>query len=593
MYNYIYKGGTVFMKRFKSLSLVLVFTLLFSMFAGLPMTSVADTVTTTVTSIETTAVETNTVDIITFNDFHGNVAEDVNDWGKNIGMSKMVAKINEMKAINPNTIVVSGGDNYQGTAMSNLTYGAPVTDMMKALDVKVSAVGNHEFDWGRDRIVQWGIDGGFDYLASNIYEEATNEPVIWAKPYKILEVGGIKIGLIGLAHPDTITLTKVENVTGLEFRDPIVAAQEWIDYLKAGNAEEGTPDVIIAVTHLDSSQDYDTYEITGNAAELAEGVTGLDGIVSAHSHRTVYGEVNGVAIVQAYKYGRTLGLLSIQLDDEGNVSDVVATVNNVYKVKNDIIPDEATKAVYDEYDIELSPILDEVIGVADGEFTHDRSMDNVSVLGQWACEVMAEKADVQIAIQNGGGLRRTLYDGNITMGDLYEVMPYDNQLVTMELSGKDLRAAIDHGIVNPDITDGSFSGLKVVFDKDAEFENRIVKITLTDGTPLEDDKYYTVVVNDFMYTGGDKYNFSNARNVVDTYIPIRDVLVESIKYAGTITPEAVNSIKEVEKYEVVSGDMLWKIARRFKLTIDEIVELNNIKNRDLIYIGQTLKLAVQ
>lgn len=580
------------MKSTKRLSLVLVLTMVLSLFAGLPATAVAETTTTTTTSTTETTVETsNTIDIVTFNDFHGNVAEDTRDWGKNLGMSKMVGKANELKAANPNTIFVAGGDNYQGTATSNLTYGAPVTDMMKAMGVVASAVGNHEFDWGREYIAKWAEDGNFTYLASNIYDKATDQPVEWAKPYMIVEQGGVKIGLIGLAHPDTLTLTKAEHVSGLEFKEPIAAAQEWIDFLKAGKAEEGTPDVIIAVTHLDSMQDYDTQEITGTAAELANGVTDLDGIVSAHSHKTVYGDVNGVAIVQAYKYGRSLGKLAIELNDDGTVKDVVASVDNTYKTKSDIIPDAATQTVFEEYEVKLAPVLNEKVGVAGAEFDHGGP--NVSPLGLWTCEVMAEKAGTDIAVQNGGGLRRPLYLGDITMGDLYEVMPYDNQLVKMELPGKDLKAVIENGLLNPDIGDGSFSGLRVVYDSQAEFGSRLVSLTLLDGTPVEDDKYYTVATNDFVFTGGDKYDFSNAKNAVDTFVPIRDVMVDAIKTAGTISPKTVDLVKDLGSYTVVSGDVLWKIAKAHNTTIDMLVELNQLKDRNFILVGQKLKLPVE
>src|SRR3712207_8371142 len=99
-------------------------------------------------------------------------------------MAKMVGYAKEAVSKNPNTIIVSGGDNYQGTAMSNLTYGAPVSAMMKAMNVTASAVGNHEFDWGVTLMNKWQKDGGFNFLAANIYDSKTNTPVSWSKPYK-------------------------------------------------------------------------------------------------------------------------------------------------------------------------------------------------------------------------------------------------------------------------------------------------------------------------------------------------------------------------------------------------------------------------
>ncbi len=486
------------------------------------------------------------VDIVSFNDFHGNVAEDVSETGKNVGMAKLVAAAKSAVAANPDTIIVSGGDNYQGTAISNLTYGTPVSDMMKSMGVLASAVGNHEFDWGADRIAKWAKDGNFSFLASNIYDAKTGKPVEWAKPYLITEKGGLKIAFIGLAHPDTPTLTKAEYVTGLEFKDVTAAAQEWIDYLKAGKAPEGTPDIIIALTHLDSSQDSKTNEVTGTAAELCKKVKGLDGVISAHSHLAVSGKVNNVPVVQASYNGRALSKLSVVLDANGKFLTVAPSVNQIYTTKKNIIPDAEAATAYEKYDKELKPVLGEKLGTATAEFTHDRnSKGSVSLLGKWASEVMKEKTGVQVAIQNGGGLRRSLLAGDITMGDLYEIMPFDNYLVTLELPGADLKKAIDHGINNPTITDGQFAGLKVTYDPKAEFEKRITSITLEDGTPIKDDAYYTVVINDFMVTGGDKYDFSKARNVKHTYIPVRDVLIDAIKKAKTLSPEKVTYISPI------------------------------------------------
>ena len=169
------------------------------------------------------------------------------------------------------------------------------------------------------------------------------------------------------------------------------------------------------------------------------------------------------------------------------------------------------------------------------------------MLGVWASEAQRKVGKADIAIQNGGGLRRTLAAGNITVGDLYEIMPFDNYLVVFDLPGSEIKKAIDHGIMNPNITDGQFAGLKVEYDGTKPFESRVTSIALADGTPLDMDKTYKVVVNDFMFTGGDKYDFSKATNVVETYVPIRDCLIDEIKAAKTITPKAPDYIKDISK----------------------------------------------
>lgn len=492
----------------------------------------------------------NRVDIIYFNDFHGNIKEEITGRKRNIGMSKLVGFVNEYIAQNPNSFVLSGGDNYQGTAESNLTYGKPVSAMMKGMQVVASAVGNHEFDWGSERIPKWAEEGNFKYVAANIIDQKTGKPATWTEPYLIVEKAGIKIGLIGLAHPDTPSLVNKGATDGYTFADPVKTAQEWVDYLKAGKAKEGKPDVIIALTHIDSIQDNKTNEITGNAVTLANQVKGLDGILSAHSHRPVSGKVNGVEIMQAFCYGRTVGIMSVEKKDGKFV--LSSKLNQGSDMKDVILKDNATEKFYADLQKELEPITKEVIGQATEAFTHNRAdKGTITLLGRWACDVMAEKTGAQIAIQNGGSLRRTLEKGDITMGDLYEIMPFDNYLVVMDLPGEDIKKAIDHGIMNPSVTDGAFTGLIVEYDSSKEFENRITKITLSDGTPLDMKKTYRVVVNDFMFTGGDSYNFKNAVNVDETYIPVRDIFVETIKKAKQITPKKTDYLKDIKKTAMV------------------------------------------
>ena len=204
--------------------------------------------------------------------------------------------------------------------------------------------------------------------------------------------------------------------------------------------------------------------------------------------------------------------------------------------------------MYEQFNTELQPILGEVIGTAASEFTHARSdKGSNTLLGAWASEMQRKVGKADIAIQNGGGLRRTLAAGKITVGDLYEIMPFDNYLVVFDLPGSEIKKAINHGIMNPNMTDGQFAGLKVEYDSRKPFESRILSITLADGTPLDMNKTYKVVVNDFMFTGGDKYDFSKATNVVETYIPIRDCLIDEIKLAKTITPLPVGYIKDIAK----------------------------------------------
>ncbi len=538
------------------------------------------------------ASEAKVIEILSFNDFHGALAE----GSKDLGYAKMVGYINEFKAENPNTVVVSAGDNYNGTAISNLTHGEPVNEMFKAVELLASAVGNHEFDWGPDKIPTWAEQGGFTFVASNIYETETDAPVEWATPYLFDEVDGVKVAYIGIATPETEYKSLAASVEGLEFRDPSEAAQVWIDFLEAGNAEEGIPDVIVALTHLGAFQgSYGTdltEEVTGEAAVLAAGVTGLDAIVTGHTHQSVAGYVNGVAIVQGYKQGRSLGHLTITVD--GADVSVVPEVKALYSDKDDITADADAKAAFDNWNLELAPVLDVVLGQAEADISHDRYAESIgpSELGKWVCEIMAEASGAQIAFQNGGGLRDSIYEGDVTVGWLYTVMPYDNTMFTMEITGAEVLANVEHGLGNIEIGNGAFSGLIVNYDADKEFGSRVVSIFLEDGSPLVMDEYYTVVVNNFQATGGDKYTFEDGINIVDTYIPVRDVMNDAVSASG-IADGVVDNATDLDTYVVQAGDVLWRIAKKFGTTYQELGVINELENVHLIYANDVLFVPVQ
>lgn len=459
------------------------------------------------------------IDVLSINDLHGSLME----HGKNIGVAKLAAQIKKLKSENPNTIMVAGGDLYQGSAMSNLLKGEPITKFLKEVGVEISAVGNHEFDWGRELIPKWAKEGGFEFIASNIYDEKTNKPVDWALPYKVIEKDGKKIGFIGLATPETAFKTKPDNVKGLEFKDPAESANYWAKYLK----DKENVDAVLILSHIGGMQNQDTKEITGEVADLANKVKGVDAIISAHTHQFLDGEVNNIPIIQAMCNGRALAKISLVFDKNGNLA-VKHSVDQLYKRVKELPVDSNTEAIVNKYNEQLKPILSEVVCNVDCELPHDRWL-GLSPLGQFMTKYMTEVTNTKIGITNGGGLRRPLNKGDITVGDLWEVMPFDNTLVTMNLKGSDLKRVLENGIENTQIGWGQFYGVKVYYDKNAKEGNRITSMRLLDGTKIDDDKYYPVVTNDFMYANGDNYDFSGAKDVVDTGEPIRDAIMNKLK----------------------------------------------------------------
>jgi 2',3'-cyclic-nucleotide 2'-phosphodiesterase/3'-nucleotidase len=299
--------------------------------------------------------------------------------------------------------------------------------------------------------------------------------------------------------------------------------------------------------------------------------------------------------VQAYKNGRTVGKIVYTFDENNNLISSVPSLDHLYKRPDTLKDDANMLVIYEKYNEELGPVLGKILGRTTVDLDHDRYA-GPSLLGEWACEIMKDAAGVQIAMTNGGGLRRPVPAGEITAGILYEVMPFDNTLYTMKLSGKDIKANIEHGIMNEDIGWIQISGVRVVYNPGAEAGNRITSMVLEDGTPVEIDGYYTVVTNDFMFTGGDKYNFENAMDGLNTYIPIRDAMMDAVEKAGVISPVKQNWLSEAKSgkiYVVEVGDSVWEIAQKFGTTVEKIVAINELTNSRLIRPGQKLIIPTE
>lgn len=469
------------------------------------------------------------VELVSFNDLHGNVQES----GKNVGIAKLASAIKARTALNASSnyeaIPLAAGDLYQGTAISNLTKGAPVNEFLKDINIPASAVGNHEFDWGKELIPTWAKAGNFDFLAANIIDKKTGKPVEWAKPYKIIEVDGIKVGLIGVTTPETAYKTTPANVADLTFEDPSISVQKYADKLR----KEDKVNAVVVLSHLGATKDKDGKPV-GEAVDLANKIKNVDAIIASHDHQFTNVEANGIKIIEAGYNGRALSVVTFDFDNTGKLVSLGAKLDELYSRSANIIPDETSAEIVKKYEAELKPILSEKVADLDKDLGHDRN-EGLTPLGTVVSETMRKITGVDIAITNGGGVRAPLSAGVLTIGDLYTILPFDNTLVTMELKGSDVKAAIEHGIMPANFGWGQFSGIKVWYDKDAPAGERITSIRLADGTPLDMDKYYTVVVNDFMATGGDGYDFTNAKNMKDTMLVMRDEISNYWKVNGVDT----------------------------------------------------------
>ncbi|MBP7095152.1 MAG: 5'-nucleotidase C-terminal domain-containing protein [Spirochaetia bacterium] len=493
------------------------------------------------------------VDIVSFNDFHAALVEELTVvdggvivQGKNPGMAKLATAMRDMKRTNPNTVFVSAGDSYQGSALSILSEGRIVSEFLKSMGVAASAVGNHEFDWGDGHFAEWSASGGFPFLAANIVEKATGEIPSWAKPYVIIKVGGHRIALLGLATLETPTATTPANVAAYDFLDAAATARFWVNRIRATEK----PEVLIALTHIPAAVDKLDASRAVSASELGElealaAVDGIDAIVTGHSHARVSAKTDGVPVVQAYYNGRGLGRIAITFRDDGSFSLSTGFVD-LYSAKDSILEDPEAKALYARYMAEHGATLLREVATVEGDLSHDRS-SNVTPMGLWVGKAMIERFGAQVAIMNGGGLRKGFAPGQVAVQDFWDLMPFDNTAVVFKAKGSALRAMIEHGLDSVGFGNGQFAGLVVEYDPMKPQGAKIVSMRLADGTPVADDGLYAIVTNDFIFEGGDGYVMmkANALDAVNTFVPIRDALVEAAEKAGVIRAEKPEVLEAV------------------------------------------------
>lgn len=467
----------------------------------------------------------NKIEIMLIGDLMGQIIQ----TDSNIGIASIVNEIKTYKDSNPNTIFVSAGDLFQGTAESNLTYGQPIVECLKEAGMVATAIGNHEYEWGDSLFAKWERDGDFLFLAANIYDRTTKKMVPYAKPYLIIDLNGIKVALIGLATPETAYKTKPENVKNVEFKNPVEVLPQYVKEVRSKGAN-----LIIALTHLGGYQD-ESGAISGEAVEIA-GVEGLDGIITGHTCQEIAGKIGKVPIIMACCNGLCIGKLTYTFSSNSTkLISAEASLDRLYNRRDSLYEDEKCKTIIDKHLVQIQKTLSEIIGESKVDLDHHTK--NTSVLGEFVCDVMRQECKTEIAFLNGGSLR-PWPKGKLTVGNINSIVCFDNALITATLTGSQLKETIENGLYNPNVGYfGQLSGINVVYDLSKPFGKRAVETSLSDGSPIIDSELYSVVTTEFMFYGGDQYNaFAKATDFKETGISLVEVLTKYIRNQKVIAP---------------------------------------------------------
>lgn len=531
---------------------------------------------------DTTTSDTATFDltIMHSNDTHGRVEN----------APKRATAVKEVRAENPNALLLDAGDANSGTLYSNEFKGQADVAFLNYMGYDFMTFGNHEFDLGsspegHQALVDFIEAANFPFVSSNVdfskdskftglFNDLISSEPENGKIYSgiVKEIEGEKVGIFGLTTAETKDISSPGSIV---FENYIEEAEKAVKAF-----EDLGVDKIIALTHIgyDDSADYD------NDLILAQSVEGIDIIVGGHSHTKLEEPVvvdtntsgeakDATVIVQAYQYSDYLGTLDVTFDDKGVVVDFEGKLLELANYAEDPKALEILKPYKDQVD----SVQNEEIGVTataaleNPRITDEGNTDQLSVrknetaLGNIITDGMLSKAkqytnkEVIMAVQNGGGIRSSIGEGPITVGEAITVLPFGNTLAIMDVTGAELKAAFEVSVGSYPDESGGFlhvsTGTKVEFDSSKPAGERVVSITYKDASgndvQIEDNKTYTIATNAFTAKGGDGYEmFADAYadgRVTDLGLSDWENLVEHLKSIGDITPTIEGRIVDVAK----------------------------------------------
>ncbi|MEL6450155.1 MAG: 5'-nucleotidase C-terminal domain-containing protein [Pseudomonadota bacterium] len=452
------------------------------------------------------------------------------------GVARVKTAIDDKKASlgSQNVIVLDAGDPFQGSLFYTTYKGAAEAEFMDQMGYDAMAVGNHEFDDGPPKLAEFidavsfpVISGNLDLSASDLLKDRVQNHVV-------LEVGGMKIGVISALATNTVeTSSPGPNVV---FQDEIEALQADVATLEG----EGV-DIIIALNHVGLNKDLD----------ISAAVPGIDVVIGGHSHTLMTNDdaetpaypmmVGDTAVAQAYAYTKYLGHLTVTFDDAGVVTEASG---DPMLLDASVEPNAAFIARIAEMGAPIEEMKTRVVAEAAEAIEGGRDVCRAMEcpMGSLIADAMLDRvADqgIEIAIQNGGGIRASIDAGEITMGEVLTVLPFQNTLSTFQVPGSAILAALENGVGQIEDGAGRFpqvAGMSFAFDVSKPSGARVSDV-MVGGAPIEMDKVYGVVSNNYVRNGGDGYAmFVAAENAYDFGPDLADVTAEYLAEQGPFTP---------------------------------------------------------
>jgi len=520
--------------------------------------------------------------ILHVNDTHGRILPYIEgtsgDQQMVGGAAYLAHMIQGERSKNPDgTLLLSAGDMFQGTPVSNLFKGRSVADAMNYLKFDAMAVGNHEFDWGMDVLQHLIAYSGFPYLSANI-KDNRDRYLPGVKPYIIVDRKKVKIAIIGITTPEVPRITTPGRFKHMTVDRPEDVLPRFIKKAK----DEGAV-IIIVLSHLGLDADKD----------LAQSIPGIHVIVGGHSHTALENPVvvGNTIIVQAGAYGLYLGVLKLKIDPDNGRIIVHTEENELEKVMagKDMPYDKELARIIHAYYGRIQKEYSKVVGETSVPLV--RYHQRESNIGNFICDTMRKKTGTDIAFINSGAIRNNIPKGRITLEQVFTLLPFDNNLVTMKLTGKQIleileqNAKLEHGILQ-------VSGMEIRYDLSEPAGSRVREVYIGRRS-LDPEKTYTLTTIDFLAAGGDAFSpFKEGRNIMYGKA-LRDVVVSYLEKHIPISPRVegriivntpLNSLKFHDEGIAFSRISLFNLQSQldglFRLAREEYEPLGNVAGHD-------------
>jgi 2',3'-cyclic-nucleotide 2'-phosphodiesterase/3'-nucleotidase/5'-nucleotidase len=389
---------------------------------------------------------------------------------------------------------LDAGDQMQGTFLSNVTAGRSMIEALNHLDLTAAAIGNHEFDWSVDTLRRRMAESRYSWLAANIFDSASGRRPEWARPYRLVQAGHLKVAVVGYITAEAKEAIKAEWTAGLRFAEGVLPINDVLVEVRALR-----PDVTILLAH--AGAECDGAVCTGEMIRFADAVETktIDLIVAGHTHELVNTRIAGVPIVEAGVGGRALA-----------VADLVRTAAGGREVRTRLVPvnpdsiraDSVVAAVVERYRLSAESATKRVVASIKRPLSRTGSQHT---LGHMIAEARRNVLRTNVGLVGNGGIRGDLEAGPVTYGQLYEVQPFQNALVRLTLTGRQLQEVLEHAIGVDGNPSAHIAGAVVHYDPRRPAGRRVRRVEVQ-GRRLRHDARYTLALDDFLAGGGDGYN---------------------------------------------------------------------------------------